>query len=423
MEVELPLTAVLACLCAAWLPLWAQPSSPLQAARLLDEACEPVRIVCFGDSITGTYYHSGNRRAWPEMLTVALSRLYPKADVKVVNAGVSGNTSAQGLARMEKDVLVHKPHLVVVMFGMNDLAYGAVSQEADASRKAAFTNTLNTMVERCRAAHAEVMLCTQNPVYPEALPARPPARVGEFAGLIRQTGQELGVPVVDIFAEWDALKVSDIRAWRLLMSETIHPSMAGHKRMAERVAGTLSGRTVSLADVLPEQPVCGGLITRLRAGKPVTLAAPAPLAAGARTMVLRRFPSADVTVVSLPEKAASLNARVDGYKGIRNRKPDLVFVSLAQDDLEVGDEESYIRQVSWMVNWAIPFGGTAWTAAGVDPALVYPSLTRQQREGSELLRKIVRGHDLDWITPPAGASIKLQDALDPWFDAQAGKGQ
>ena len=33
-------------------------------------------VVCFGDSITGIYYHSGNRRAWPEMLKIALDQWF-----------------------------------------------------------------------------------------------------------------------------------------------------------------------------------------------------------------------------------------------------------------------------------------------------------------------------------------------------------
>ena len=420
---NLSLAAVLAGLCFAVTPLRAQPAVGLQTARLLADAAAPVRVVCFGDSITGIYYHSGNRRAWPEMLKVALNRLYPKADVTVFNAGVSGNTSAQGLARMQKDVLDRKPHLTVIMFGMNDLAYGAVAPEQDAAQKAAFVNNLKTMAGRCRAAGSEVILCTQNPVYADALPRRPSERVGEFAALIRQTGAELQVPVADVYTEWKKLRETDARAWRLLMSETIHPAMAGHKRMAERVAETISGRAVSLADVQPEQPVCGGLAARLKQGKPVTLMASAPLEAGVRAMVLRRFPAADVTMVAIPEKAASLEAQVAGYKEVRTRKPDLALVSLAPEFLTFSDEEAFIRQSAWMVNWAIPFGGIAWTAVGVDPALVYPGLTPQQREGSELLREIVRGHDLDWIGRPSGASVTLQAALDQWFDAQVGKGQ
>jgi len=315
---------------------------------------------------------------------------------------------------MQKDVLVRRPHLVVVMFGMNDLAYGAVAEEVDVARKAAFTNNLHVIAERCRAVGADVVLCTQNPVYPEALPARPPARVGEFAGLIRQTGAELQVPVADIYAEWNALRTADVLAWRLLMSETIHPAMAGHKRMAERVAETISGRAVSLADVPPEQPVCGGFIARLKEGKPVSIAAPATLAPYVRAMVLRLFPSATLTVIPLSATSESLDALVAECQGLRAQTPQLVFVSLSPDLLTFENEETFIRQVSWVVNGSLPFSGTAWTAVGVDPAWASPGLTQRQRTGSDFLKKIVRGHDLDWVE----AAPKVQEALDDWFSGQ-----
>ena len=47
--------------------------------ELLESGSEPVRIVCFGDSITGVYYHTGGQRAWCAMLEIALQQLYPQA--------------------------------------------------------------------------------------------------------------------------------------------------------------------------------------------------------------------------------------------------------------------------------------------------------------------------------------------------------
>jgi len=407
-------------LSVASLPLFAQRSEPLKTARLLSEACEPVRVVCFGDSITGAYYHSGGRRAWPEMLKVALNTLYPKADVTVINAGVSGHSSGQGLGRIEKDVLAHTPHLVVVMFGMNDLCYGAVAPEKDAAIKTAFSGRLKAIVEKCRAARAEVILCTQNPVYPEALPHRPPERVGEFAGLILQTGAELKVPVADIYTEWETLRKTDVRSWRLLMSETVHPSMAGHKRMAERVAETLSGRAVSLADVTAEQPVCETAITRLKDGTPVVLAATEALAPLVAAAVSNRFPKAVFTVTPLPVKAKTFAAFANGCRGVRSQAPALVFLSPAPDLLMFDDEEAFVRQISWAVNWSLPFAGSAWTAVGVDPALWLPGEEEPDRaEGCRLFEAVVRAHDLDWIARPSGMKAGLAAALDRWFSAQA----
>ena len=400
-------------LSSGWL-LCAQGASPEQTAQRLSQPEEQVRIVCFGDSITGRYYHSGGRRAWSDMLELALQRLYPKARLKVINAGISGNTSTQGLARMQKDVLDHHPHLVVIMFGMNDLAYGTVTPEQDVAKKTVFTTNLDKMIAKCRAVKAEVILCTQNPVYPEAVPARPPERVKEYASLIFEKGRELGVPVVDVYAEWEALRQRDLRAWRILMSETIHPSMDGHKRIAEQVAETVSGRRVSLADVLPEQPVCGTLISRLKAKQPVTIVVPLDLESPVRKMVMRRFPDADLKITTLPRKMTSLDAAVTEQKGVRACRPQLVFVTLPLKLLVVDTDDHYIRQASWLVNWSLPFGGSPWAVVGIDPALLGGKLTKPQQEGTQLLKAIVHAHDLDWIEGEGD----IQDTLNKWFDRQ-----
>jgi lysophospholipase L1-like esterase len=75
------------------------------------------RIVCFGDSVTFGW----NIRydlSYPYLLGKNLEGKYP--GVKVINCGVGGNTVTDALARIEKDVLSYKPHLVIINFGLND---------------------------------------------------------------------------------------------------------------------------------------------------------------------------------------------------------------------------------------------------------------------------------------------------------------
>ncbi|MEO1996712.1 MAG: GDSL-type esterase/lipase family protein [Planctomycetaceae bacterium] len=134
----------------------ASGQSPLIPVKSRMAAGLPTRIVCFGDSITGVYYHSGSQRAWCDMLGIALRKAYPHARLEMVNAGISGHTTVQALARIEKDVLDRKPHLVVVKFGMNDVARGPVGQ---------FKTNLASIVRRCRAVKSAVVLCTPNSVF------------------------------------------------------------------------------------------------------------------------------------------------------------------------------------------------------------------------------------------------------------------
>lgn len=69
------------CLSGAWDGAPGDPVTPavIRTAELLRAGIDPVRIVCLGESVTGVYYRTGGRRAYPEMVQVALKRLYPNA--------------------------------------------------------------------------------------------------------------------------------------------------------------------------------------------------------------------------------------------------------------------------------------------------------------------------------------------------------
>ena len=83
------------------------------------------RIVCLGDSITqfgdGPNGYVGLMRAY-------LASAYPQNGLEVLNAGVSGNTSNDELARFNRDVLQKKPDLITVSVGVNDVWHGFNAQ-------------------------------------------------------------------------------------------------------------------------------------------------------------------------------------------------------------------------------------------------------------------------------------------------------
>ena len=55
-------------------------------------------IVCLGDSVTGVYYHTGGRRAYPEMLEVAIKQVIPKAKMNVTEGGGRNARATAALA-------------------------------------------------------------------------------------------------------------------------------------------------------------------------------------------------------------------------------------------------------------------------------------------------------------------------------------
>jgi rhodanese-related sulfurtransferase len=81
--------------------------------------------------------------------------------VRAINSGVSGNTSRQGLARIERDVLAHKPDVVVVLFGTNDMREDAPRVRVSISE---YETNLTTIITRCRASGAQVIIGTMPPL-------------------------------------------------------------------------------------------------------------------------------------------------------------------------------------------------------------------------------------------------------------------
>ena len=79
-----------------------------------------MKIMAFGDSITAAKEMNDEMERWPVMLQAALRERFPEALVTVLNAGVGGNTSREGLARMDRDVISHNPDCVLAEFGGND---------------------------------------------------------------------------------------------------------------------------------------------------------------------------------------------------------------------------------------------------------------------------------------------------------------
>ena len=159
------------------------------------------RIICFGDSLTyGTGASDG--MSYPSQLSRLIGR-------DVVNAGVPGDTTGDGLNRLEDYVLSQSPRLVLITLGGNDLKNGI-------SKETAFAN-LKQIVERIQDAGAVVIIGGIHiPLYGRGY--------GEaYKALAKETGAVLIHNIYD-----------DIMGNRALMSDPIHPNDAGYAIMAER---------------------------------------------------------------------------------------------------------------------------------------------------------------------------------------------
>jgi len=142
-------------------------------------------------------------------------------DYRVVNAGVSGDTSAGGLRRL--DWLLRLPVAVLVLeLGANDMLRG---QGVDALRA-----NLEAIVDRTRAAHPDARIVIAGML---AAPNLGPDYARAFDAVYPELAERAGAALVPFLLE-------DVAARRELnQADGIHPTADGHARIAERIWQTL----------------------------------------------------------------------------------------------------------------------------------------------------------------------------------------
>lgn len=171
-----------------------------------------LRIVAFGDSLTQGYGLPPNQ-AFPVQLEAALRTKGVLA--AVFNAGVSGETSEDGLARIHH-VLAVQPQIVILEFGANDVFAQFEPEET-------YVN-LDRILTILRAKKIRVLLAgsrvpsVAGPEYDE-----------EFNAIFPRLAEKHGVPLYPFFLEGVAGNAE------LNTSDGIHPNAEGIAVVVERI--------------------------------------------------------------------------------------------------------------------------------------------------------------------------------------------
>lgn len=159
-------------------------------------------IICFGDSITFGYGVNPGED-YPSSLQKLMSR-------PVINAGVDGNTSALGLARLRADVLARDPYLVLIEFSGNDFI-----------NKIPVSSTINNIKEMIRQIQHQ-----------GAMVAIVDVSAGLFLGEYRLKLFQLARQTGSIFIP---ATLSNIITNPSLKSDFMHPNVQGYKIISQRV--------------------------------------------------------------------------------------------------------------------------------------------------------------------------------------------
>ncbi|MEN2508696.1 arylesterase [Stutzerimonas stutzeri] len=170
-------------------------------------------VLVVGDSISAAFGLETNQ-GWVHMLQQRLDT--EGLDHQVVNASISGDTSAGGLARLPALLDEHEPGVVILELGGNDGLRG--------QPPAQLKGNLAAMIDQSRAAGARVLL----------LGMRLPPNLGQryttaFAQVYDALAEEKSLPYVPFFLEG----VGGVEG--MMQSDRIHPAAGAQQRLLDNV--------------------------------------------------------------------------------------------------------------------------------------------------------------------------------------------
>jgi acyl-CoA thioesterase I len=185
---------------------------------------EPVSVVAFGDSLSAGYGLAPGE-SFPEQLQAALRAR--GHDVVVTNAGVSGDTASDGLARLEWSVPA-EADLVIVELGANDALRGI---DPAVTRRA-----LSSILEKLTARGQSVLLAGM--MAPRNMGDR---YVRDFDSIYPDLASQFGVPLYPFFLE------GVVGDRSLNLPDGVHPTAEGVARIVEAILPSVEELVVAAA--------------------------------------------------------------------------------------------------------------------------------------------------------------------------------
>lgn len=158
------------------------------------------KIVCFGDSLTEGFGAS-NGKNYPYFLE-------EMSGMPVVNLGIRGNTSMQGLYRIE-DVTAQKPFIVLIEFGANDFFWQVPIEQ---TKKA-----IEKIVDTVQSSGAIAVIVSTHD-----------GQLPDLSAALKNLAEEKNVPFISGI-------LNEIWTKRELFADQLHPNSNGYKFVAEKI--------------------------------------------------------------------------------------------------------------------------------------------------------------------------------------------
>ncbi|WP_247235691.1 SGNH/GDSL hydrolase family protein [Telluribacter sp. SYSU D00476] len=185
-----------------------------------------VNIVFHGHSVPAGFWHDHEvhtLESYPHLVLKALKEKYPYAVINTIVTAIGGENSQKGNARLEKEVLVHRPDVLLIDYALNDRFIGL-----EKSKEA-----WEDMIRKALAQNIKVILVTPSPDQRvDILAADNPLE--QHTEQIRQLAIKYGIGLADPYVAFKKIAASG--KLKEYMSHVNHPNQSGHELIAQTIA-------------------------------------------------------------------------------------------------------------------------------------------------------------------------------------------
>ena len=182
-----------------------------------------INIVFHGHSVPAGYFKTpqvNTLSAYPQLFLKKLKAEYPFATVNVIVTAIGGENSISGAKRFKRDVLNHKPDLILIDYALNDRGAGL---------EKAYT-AWNKMIKQAKAKGIKVILLTPSPDQSVNY-ADPENLLKKHTDQIWSLAADNQVGLVDSYQLFEFLYPNKDKLSQY-MSQVNHPNELGHELIA-----------------------------------------------------------------------------------------------------------------------------------------------------------------------------------------------
>lgn len=185
-----------------------------------------INVVFHGHSVPAGYWTNHEVHTLESYAHLVLQKLkakYPYAVVNVIVTAIGGENAEKGAARFDKEVLMHKPDVLLIDYALNDRPLGLEKARI----------AWESMIQKCTDRGIKVILVTPSPDQRVDLLAEDNF-LEQHTKQIRSLAEKYHVGLADPYAEFK--KIAAQGTLKDYMSHVNHPNLAGHEIIASTIS-------------------------------------------------------------------------------------------------------------------------------------------------------------------------------------------